>query len=92
MIIVAGYLTVDANDRDAYVADCVAAVAAARRAEGCLDFSVSADAVDATRVNVFERWVTHEALEAFRGDGPDEDIADRIVAVDIDEYEVADGR
>ena len=88
MLIVAGHLTVDASVRDRYVADCAEAVAAARTAEGCLDFAVSADSVDPRRVNVFERWRTRESLDAFRGEGPDDDIASRILDVDIVEYEL----
>src|SRR5919106_560775 len=88
MLIIAGHLVVDASDRDRYVADCAPAVAAARRAEGCLDFAVSADAVDPRRVNVFERWRSRESLDAFRGDGPDDEIAGRILRVSVTEYEV----
>ena len=89
MLIIAGHVIVDATDRDDYVADCAAAVAAARSTEGCLDFAVSADAVDARRVNVFERWLTRESLDAFRGDGPDEDLTSRILDINVEEYEVA---
>jgi quinol monooxygenase YgiN len=88
MLIIAGHLIVDATDRDNYVADCAAAVAAARSAEGCLDFAVSADVVDPRRVNVFERWRTRESLDAFRGDGPDDDVASRILDINVVEYEV----
>jgi quinol monooxygenase YgiN len=90
VIIVAGHLTVAAADRDRYVADCAAAVAAARAADGCLDFAVSADAVDPERVNVFERWGSREALRRFRGAGPDAALRDRIVAARVAEYEDAD--
>lgn len=89
MLIIAGHLTLQESDRDRYVADCAAAVAAARNADGCLDFAVSADAVDPSRVNVFERWRTRELLLAFRGDGPDDDLRSRILAADIAEYEIA---
>jgi quinol monooxygenase YgiN len=88
MIIVAGHLTVSTADRDRYVADCAAAVTAARNAPGCLDFAVSADAVDPQRVNVFERWQSTDALRRFRGDGPDADTRRRILAAEIAEYEV----
>jgi len=89
MLIVAGHLTVAAADRDRYVADCADAVAAARAADGCLDFAVSADTVDPGRVNVFERWETRALLDAFRGDGPDDGLRSRIVAADVAEYQVA---
>ena len=89
MLIVAGHLIVAASDRDRYVADCAEAVPAARAADGCLDFAVSADAVDPRRVNVFERWETRALLDAFRGDGPDDGLRNRIATVDVAEYEVA---
>jgi quinol monooxygenase YgiN len=89
MLIVAGHLRVHESDRDRYVADCVAAVTAARNAEGCLDFAVSADVVDPGRVNVFECWQTPEALGAFRGRGPDDGMRQRILDFNIAEYEVA---
>jgi quinol monooxygenase YgiN len=89
MLIVAGHLMVAASDRDRYVADCAEAVAAARAADGCLDFAVSADAVDPRRVNVFERWESRALLDAFRGDGPDDGLRSRIAVVDVAEYRVA---
>jgi quinol monooxygenase YgiN len=88
MLIIAGHLIVAASDRDRYVADCAPAVTAARSADGCLDFALSADVLDPRRVNVFERWQTRESLDAFRGDGPEDDLARRIVEVKVDEYEV----
>jgi quinol monooxygenase YgiN len=89
MLIVAGHLRVHQSDRDRYVADCAAAVTAARNADGCLDFAVSADAVDPSRVNVFEHWQTRELLNAFRGHGPDNRMRSRILDSNIAEYEVA---
>ena len=89
MLIVAGHLIVAASDRDRYVAGSAAAVAAARAADGCLDFAVSADSVDPRRVNVFERWETRALLGAFRGDGPDDGLRSRIAAGDVAEYDVA---
>jgi quinol monooxygenase YgiN len=89
MLIVAGHLKVREADRDRYVADCAPAVVAARRAEGCLDFAVSADAVDPSRVNIFERWRTRELLLAFRGQGPDDDMRTRILEANVAEYDLA---
>jgi quinol monooxygenase YgiN len=91
MLIVCGHLVLDPADRDAHVAASVDAVRLARRAPGCLDFAVSADPVDPTRVNVFERWVGREALDAFRASGdPDDDVVDfsRIRRFAIEEYSV----
>jgi quinol monooxygenase YgiN len=88
MLIVAGHLRVHESDRDRYVADCAEAVRAARAAPGCLDFAVSADAVDPARVNVFERWETRRQLVAFRGEGPDDSIRGRILSASVAEYDV----
>lgn len=92
MIVVAGHLELEPNDRDAFVVDAVTSVELARATPGCLDFSVSADPVDPMRVNVLERWESVEALLAFRGNGPDDGIADRVVEFHLDEYEVTVAR
>lgn len=88
MIIVAGHLRVDAGDREAFVAQSCEAVVAARRAGGCLDFVVAADPLDGERVNVFERWTDRASLHAFRASGPADDLATRIRAFSVQEFEV----
>ncbi|MGI8778569.1 MAG: putative quinol monooxygenase [Solirubrobacteraceae bacterium] len=70
MIIVAGHLTVDPDERDSLLAGCADVVEQGRAAEGCLDFALSPDLVDPTRLNVFERWTTVDCLTRFRGSGP----------------------
>lgn len=92
MVIVAGHLIVEPAERDRYVADCAGVVAAARAADGCLDFAITADVVDPARVVVFERWSSRAAVEAFRGDGPSGDQRAAIVAASVAEYDVADVR
>lgn len=88
MIIVSGYLKVALDDRDAFVADNVEFVRGARATAGCLDFAVSADSIDPARVNVLERWDSAYTLEAFRGDGPDQDTAARILEIHVYDHEV----
>src|SRR5947208_17177531 len=66
MLIVSGHLVFDPADRDAHVMASAGAVRLARHAPGCLDFAVSADPVDPTRVNAFERWADPEDLAACR--------------------------
>ena len=92
MVIVAGHLIVDRDARDDYLAGCTAVVEQARAAPGCLDFSISADLLDPARINVFERWDSREAVEAFRGSGPGEDQADMIVSASVSEYDVSGER
>jgi quinol monooxygenase YgiN len=89
MLIIAGYLVVDPNERDAYVEECVPVVAAARRAPGCLDFSITADSVDPARIRVFERWADEAQLLAFRGSGPSDGQQASIVDADVKRYGVA---
>ena len=70
-IIVSGSLRVDPAERDAYLETRVPILEHARDAPGCLDFSLSADLLDAGRVNVHERWRSREDLLAYRaGEGP----------------------
>jgi quinol monooxygenase YgiN len=53
MVIVAGHITVEAQQRESYLAGCVSIVELVRRAAGCLDVAISADLVDPGRVNIF---------------------------------------
>lgn len=92
MVIVAGHITVDPGRRDEYLAGCVTIVEQARSADGCLDFGISADLIDAGRINVYERWKSQEAVEAFRGTGPGEDQSDLMLDASVAEYDVADVR
>lgn len=87
-IVVAGHLTVDADNRDAYLRSCGQVVDVARDSDGCLDFAIGADLVDPTRINVYERWRDRPSLEAFREAGPDDDQMSALVAIDVGEYEV----
>ena len=65
MAIVAGHVTVDPEQRESYLAGCMSVVEKARRADGCLDFAITADLLDPGRVNLFERWETQAAVETF---------------------------
>jgi quinol monooxygenase YgiN len=79
MLIIAGHINVDAGDRDRYVTAHRDLVRQAREAPGCLDVAITADALDPTRVNNFERWDSAENLDAWRAvaDAPDTGIAIR---------------
>jgi quinol monooxygenase YgiN len=43
MMIVAGHITVDPEQRESYLAGCMSVVEKARRADGCLDFAITAE-------------------------------------------------
>ena len=69
MIIVAGWLRVDAADRDRYLASVADVARQARAAAGCLDFVQAADPLDLERINIFEHWESDADVEAFRTSG-----------------------
>ena len=56
MVIVAGHITVDPEQRESYLAGSTSVVEKARRADGCLDFAITAGLIDPGRVNLFELW------------------------------------
>jgi quinol monooxygenase YgiN len=89
MVIVAGHLIVDREARTGYLSGCAAVVGQARSAPGCLNFVISADLLDPGRVNVYERWESQEAVDAFRGSGPSDEQADAIVSASVSEYDVS---
>jgi quinol monooxygenase YgiN len=92
MIIVAGHIVVDPAQREAYLADCVSVVEQARRSAGCLDYAITADLVDPGRIDIFERWESRAAVEAFRGSGPSDDQTAAMLSASVAEYGVADMR
>ena len=92
MVIVAGQIFVDPGQRESYLAGCLDVVEQARRADGCLDFSITADLVDPGRIDVFERWESTAAVAAFRGSGPSEDQSAAVLSASVSEYDVADVR
>ncbi|MGH3453339.1 MAG: putative quinol monooxygenase [Nocardioidaceae bacterium] len=44
------------------------------------------------RVNIFERWESQAAVEAFRGSGPSDEQGAAILSGSVAEYDVAEGR
>src|SRR5881409_3057751 len=71
MVIVAGHITVEPQQRESSLGGCVRIVEQARRAVGCPDVAICADLVEPGGVNIFERWESQAALETFRSSGPD---------------------
>lgn len=92
MVIVAGYLVVEPLQRDGYREACKAVVEQARRTPGCLDFAISADLLDPSRVDIFERWESQAAVDAFRGSGPSDEQQGSIVSASVSDYEVGGQR
>lgn len=89
MIIVSGWLRTAATDRDGYIENCRAVVAAARATPGCVDFSISPDLLDLGRINIFEQWESIDALDTFRGSGPSDDQQTMIVDARVFQHELS---
>ena len=92
MLIITGHVTVDPDERDAYVAAHADLVRRARQAPGCLDLAIAADPVDPARVNNLERWESQEALDAWRAVANAPDRFDEILGGDVHLYVVAEER
>lgn len=87
-ILVAGHLIIQTGLRDAFVERSQSAIRLARSHEDCLDFAVSPDVLDGNRVNIFEKWRSRAALEAFRNAGPEDDLFSLVETFAVQEYEV----
>ena len=70
MVIVAGHIMVDPEQRESMVAGSMSIVEKARGTDGCLDFAMTADLLDPGRVNRFELWESQAAVKAFRKRAP----------------------
>jgi quinol monooxygenase YgiN len=92
MVIVAGHLVVDPEERAAYLEGCREVVDLARRTEGCLDFAISADLLDPARIDIYERWESQEAVEAFRGAGSSGEQQQAIWSASVAEYGAVEER
>ena len=91
MLIIAGYLEVEAARRDEFVAADVDLLRRGRAAPGCLDLAISADPLKSVRVNNFERWESREHLDAWRQIAAAPDSGISITSDDMMEYQVVDG-
>jgi quinol monooxygenase YgiN len=92
MVIVAGHITVDPEQRESYLAGSVSIVEKARGAAGCLDFAITADLIDPGRVNIFERWESQAAVTAFRRSAPRNKPGAAMLSASVAEYDIADVR
>ena len=89
MFIIAGTLTVEPADRAAFLAANGGVLEQARRAPGCLDFVQSADPLDPSRINIFERWDNEDQLIAFRGAGQPASDSPPVLSADVKRYVIS---
>lgn len=88
MMIVAGRIYLQPGARERFLISSVEAMRQARGTSGCRDFVVAADPLEEDRVNVYEQWDSRQALNSFRGAGPDDDLSTMIVRAEVSEFEV----
>lgn len=67
MVIVGGEFELEPAERDAFLAGRAETMRRSRSEPGCLEYTFSADPLDAGRVVLFERWESQEALDAHLG-------------------------
>jgi quinol monooxygenase YgiN len=63
MVIVAGTFTVEPTRRAEFLESRVEAITTSRREQGCLQYAMSADAVDPAVVRLFEIWSSRADLQ-----------------------------
>jgi quinol monooxygenase YgiN len=64
MLIVAGTFTVDPDRRAEFLEGRVGSINASRQDRGCVQYAMSADAVDPAVVRLFEIWESPDDLQA----------------------------
>ncbi len=79
MLIIAGHVQVDPEERDRVVAAMADLVRRGRAAPGCLDLAVTADSLDPGRINNLERWESAQALDDWRAVAHAPDVGDAII-------------
>jgi quinol monooxygenase YgiN len=64
VVIVGGAFEVDPEQREAFLASRHDTMRTSRAEPGCLEYTFSADPIDASRVLLFERWASQADLDA----------------------------
>jgi quinol monooxygenase YgiN len=67
MVIVAGWIDVDAAVRDDYLASRIEGMIKTRQEPGCIEYVFSADPINAGRARLFELWESREDLDVHLG-------------------------
>ncbi len=89
MLIVSGKLYLRPGSAERFLEASLEAVKLARQTSGCHDFIVAADPLETDRVNVYEEWESEEALLAFRGDGPGNEMQANIVSASVHRHTIS---
>ena len=91
MPIVAGWLQVQADQRDDYLAVANQFTRQARVAAGCHEFVQAPDPLVPGRIVILERWESDADLLAFRSSGSEDDSVafPDVLAADVKKYSIS---
>lgn len=96
MVIVGGTFEVEPHQREEFLAGRHESMRTSRAEAGCLEYVMSADPIDPTRVVLFERWESQDALDAhlagLRTDRPAPDTGVAPTSASIMVYDIAGER
>ncbi len=66
-VVVGGSFEVEADQRDAFIAERIPMIRRSRAEDGCLEYTFAADPIEPRRVVLYERWTDQAALDAHLG-------------------------
>lgn len=89
MLIIAGRLTVKAQDRARFLDAHDDLIRRARAHPGCLDLVIAADPIEQDRVNTFEHWESEEHLASWRSSADPPKDAPRFLGGDVRKYQIS---
>lgn len=87
-VIIAGWYIVDPKKRDNVVESFKDLMLRARSAPGCLDFAITADPLDPSRINMFEFWRSEKDLKAWRAACNPPKAVTRMLRVEVQKHAV----
>jgi quinol monooxygenase YgiN len=94
IVIVQGVFSIDPNERDRFVEASIEGMRSSRQEDGCLEYVMAADPLDAERVILSERWESMDHLNQHLTRQKDRPRGDRPAprGVEITLYEVGTSR
>ena len=89
MLIIAGKLFVDSDDREKYLASMQELIRHSRAKPGCVDFVIAADPLDPGRINLFEHWESEEHLAAHQATANQPEPVTEIIGDEVRKHQIS---
>lgn len=89
MVIIAGKVSVAADQAKNYVTEFTDFLRRTREEKGCLDVIIALDPIEAGRINVFELWESQELMDEFRARAEPPETGIEILTDDVMKYEIS---